>query len=174
MDTIADWRNIVLMHNSSQIDLWLSTGSAATYCRCGGIFYVDFVYNLLLFPVVIKFKNWLGFGKAITISLSGPLFCGHSVDMWKRMYWRVYWESLATGNNRVSVCNKLFNVNIVMLVVSFILLLIFSSRHLYHILVFVRFDCILVNRLQVWWWWIVAMYWHEIGYTSHLIWISFL
>ena len=125
MDTIADWRNIVLMHNSSQIDLWLSTGSAATYCRCGGIFYVDFVYNLLLFPVVIKFKNWLGFDKAITISLSGPLFCGHSVDMWKRMYCRVYWESLATGNKRVSVCNKLFNVNIVMLVVSFILLLIF-------------------------------------------------
>jgi len=56
-------------------------------------------------------------------------------------------------------------------VISFVMLtflslsfcyLFFSSRHLYHILVFVSCDCILVNRLQVWWWWIVAMYWHEI------------
>jgi len=41
--------------NLSQILTLFSTGTAGAYVECGGVCYVDFVYNLLLFAMVKEF-----------------------------------------------------------------------------------------------------------------------
>ena len=38
-----------------KFELYISTGSAATYSGCGGTYYMDFVCSLLLFPAVKDF-----------------------------------------------------------------------------------------------------------------------
>jgi len=50
-------------------DIHISQGSAATCLRCGGIFKLEFVANLLLSPSVKKFGNRLIFGEVMGKSL---------------------------------------------------------------------------------------------------------
>ena len=59
--------------NTFSAPLRLSTSNVATYFRCGGIYYMGFVCNLLLFPTV---KNWksVRFWQSYHHQLSGPLF----------------------------------------------------------------------------------------------------
>ena len=47
-----------------KFELWISTGGVATYAGCGGIYYMGFVYNLLLFQ---EFWKSLSFNKVIAI-----------------------------------------------------------------------------------------------------------
>ena len=48
---------------------WLSQGSAATYWRYGGKYYVGFAGNLLGFPAVKEFENPLRIDEVIAMSL---------------------------------------------------------------------------------------------------------
>ena len=57
---------------------WLSQGSAATYWRYGGKYYMSFIVNLLGFPAVKEFENPLRINKVIAMSLVGS-FSGHPV-----------------------------------------------------------------------------------------------
>ena len=72
-------------------------GSVATYFRCGGRYYMSFVYNLLLFPSGIKLWKSVRFDKVITISWWST-FLGHSVDYintWNTLLTPVYWQAVA-------------------------------------------------------------------------------
>ena len=57
--------------SSRKFALWLSTGSAATQFRCGGTYYMGFVYNLLLF---LKVKKSIKFWQSYHHQLGVPLF----------------------------------------------------------------------------------------------------
>jgi len=57
-----------------KFELWLSTGSVATYFRRGGIYYMGFVYNLFLFPRAQKFEKSVRFWQNYHHQLGGPLF----------------------------------------------------------------------------------------------------
>jgi len=59
-------------------NLSLPSRSVATYFGCGGLYYMAFVYDLLLFPTVKNFANPLRFDKVIATSWWST-FLEHSV-----------------------------------------------------------------------------------------------
>ena len=61
-------------HLAANFELWLSTGSAATYFRCGRTSCMRFIYNSLLFSTVKEFWKSIRFWQSYHHQLGGPLF----------------------------------------------------------------------------------------------------